>query len=59
MENVDTQEFTDHDEEDMFLSEVVGDEHELLAIDSYLRDVFGGGAGRLAGIGISANEDTL
>lgn len=41
MEYVDTQEITDIDEEDMFLRDVVGDEHELLAIDIYLREVFG------------------
>lgn len=28
------------DEEDLFLSEVICGEHELLFLDSYLRDIF-------------------
>jgi hypothetical protein len=43
MEELDTYETNERrDEEDeMFLHEVVQGEHELLFLDSYLRDVFG------------------
>jgi hypothetical protein len=73
MDNIDTQELTEHDEEHMFLRDVIGDEHELLYLDSYLRDVFGGaGAARLGalkgglgaelgagGLGLADEEETL
>lgn len=41
MEDVDTKEMNEIDEEDMFLNYVAGDEHELLYLDSYLRETFG------------------
>jgi hypothetical protein len=41
MEDVDTQEMTDHDEDTLFLRDVVEGDHELLYLDSYLKDVFG------------------
>ena len=64
MEDIHTIEMTDHDEEQMFLRDVVGDEHELLYLDSYLRDVFGGdGAGLMAslggGLGVAEEESTI
>ncbi len=40
MEELDKQEINEFDEEHIFLRDVVGDEHELLFLDSYLRDVF-------------------
>jgi hypothetical protein len=40
MEDVDTQEMSDRDEEDMFLSDVCGNDHELLFLDSYLHESF-------------------
>lgn len=43
MENVDTQE-DDYDDESLFLSDVIADEHELLFLDSYLREAFRGNA---------------
>ncbi len=42
MEDVDTQEFYDHDEDTVFLCDICGDDHELLFLDSYLRDTFRG-----------------
>lgn len=60
MEEVYTQEMTNHDEEHLFLREVIGDEHELLFLDSYLRDVFGDSAvERIIGVGNMAEEETL
>ncbi|MDR2894418.1 MAG: hypothetical protein LBU97_03030 [Alistipes sp.] len=44
MENVDTQELDDYDDESVFLSDVIGEEHELLFLDSYLRESLRGGA---------------
>ncbi len=40
MEDVDKFDNNEYDEEDMFMSDVVGDEHELLFLDSYLRESF-------------------
>jgi hypothetical protein len=40
MEDHDTQNLSEFDDEDMFLSDVVKDEHELLFLDSYLRESF-------------------
>jgi hypothetical protein len=42
MEDVDTQDLDDHDEEDMFLCDVCGQQHEILFLDSYLRETFRG-----------------
>jgi hypothetical protein len=42
MEDVDTQELNGHDEENMFLCDVCGEDHELLFLDSYLREAFKG-----------------
>ncbi len=42
MEDVDTHESSDYDDETMFLSEVIQQEHELLLLDSYLRESFRG-----------------
>ncbi|MDR2894296.1 MAG: hypothetical protein LBU97_02405 [Alistipes sp.] len=42
MEDVDTQQLSEHDEEMMFLSEVIQDEYELLFLDSYLLESFKG-----------------
>jgi hypothetical protein len=41
MEDVDTKEMNEHDEEDMFICDICGDDHELLFLDSYLRESFG------------------
>lgn len=38
MENVDTLPDNEYDDEGMFLSDVIQDEHELLLLDSYLRE---------------------
>lgn len=45
MEEIDTSHETNdqHDDEDMFLREVIQDDHELLFLDSYLKEVFGNG----------------
>jgi hypothetical protein len=56
MEDVDTQDLNEYDEEAMFLCDVCGDSHELLFLDSYLRDTFRGrrwhdGGGAVAGGG--------
>ncbi len=41
MEDVDTLEITDFDDEhEMFMHHVVGEEHELIFLDSYLREAF-------------------
>ena len=41
MEDVDTQAIMDLDEEhELFMHHVVGEEHELLFLDSYLREAF-------------------
>ncbi len=42
MEYVDTQEENEFDDENMFLSDVIQEEHELLFLDSYLRESFDG-----------------
>ncbi len=42
MEDVDTQEFKEYDDEAMFLSDVIQDEHDLLFLDSYLTEAFRG-----------------
>lgn len=42
MEDVDTHESSDYDDETMFLSDVIQEEHELLFLDSYLRESFRG-----------------
>ncbi len=42
MDDVDTHEPDEYDDEAMFLSSVVGEEHELLFLDSYLRESFRG-----------------
>lgn len=42
MEDVDTHEQNKYDEDTMFLCEMCGDDHELLYLDSYLKDVFRG-----------------
>jgi len=44
MEDVDTQELDEYDEEAMFLSDVIGEEHDLLFLDSYLREALRAGA---------------
>lgn len=41
MEDVDTQDMTEYDDDDLLLGPVAMGEHELVYIDSYLRDVFG------------------
>jgi hypothetical protein len=44
MEDIDTHETNEQrgdEDDDMFLQEVIQGEHELLFLDSYLRDVFG------------------
>jgi hypothetical protein len=42
MEDIDTHETSERydDEDEMFMQEVVQGEHELLFLDSYLKDVF-------------------
>ncbi len=42
MEDVDTLEPGEYDDETMFLSDVIQEEHELLFLDSYLRESFRG-----------------
>ena len=42
MEDVDTRELNEYDDEDMFLCDVCGDDHELLFLDSYLQEAFRG-----------------
>jgi hypothetical protein len=59
MDKIDSLETTDHDEEQMFLRDVIGDEHELLFLDSYLRDVFGSRAERVIGLGNPEEEETI
>lgn len=45
MEEFDTHETNEqYDEEEMFLHEVIRDEHELLYLDSYLKEAFGNGS---------------
>jgi hypothetical protein len=44
MEDIDTHEANElrgDEDEDMFLQEVIQGEHELLYLDSYLKEVFG------------------
>ncbi len=54
MEDVDTHEFSQYDDETVFLSDVIQEEHELLFLDSYLREAFRGrslhGPGRGAAV---------
>jgi hypothetical protein len=38
MEDIDTLEGTEYDEENLFLHEVIQDDHELLFLDCYLRE---------------------
>jgi hypothetical protein len=61
MENIDTLELNEYDEEDMFLCDVCGEDHELLLLDSYLRDVFRGrrAHGGTAEIIPPGGEDTI
>ncbi|MDR2911984.1 MAG: hypothetical protein LBV38_01595 [Alistipes sp.] len=62
MDDVDTLELNEYDDETMFLNDVVGDEHELLMLDSYLREAFRGrGAFAAAGTGggVFAEEATI
>ncbi len=42
MDELDTPDLNDHDEENMFLCDVCGDDHELLFLDGYLRETFRG-----------------
>jgi hypothetical protein len=42
MEDIDTQDVTNREEEDTFLCDVCDDDHELLFLDSYLRETFRG-----------------
>lgn len=42
MDDFDTREGNEqYDEDDLFLREVIKDEHELLFLDSYLKEAFG------------------
>ena len=63
MEDVDTLEQNEYDDETMFLSDVIQEEHELLFLDSYLREAFRGrpahGMGNAAGGGFFDEESTL
>ena len=44
MEDIDTHETNDqYDEDDMFLQDVIQDDHELLFLDSYLKEALGSG----------------
>ena len=44
MEEIDTNHGTnEYDDEEMFLREVIQDDHELLFLDSYLKEALGGG----------------
>lgn len=45
MEDIDTHETNElyDEEEEMFLRDVIQDEHELLFLDSYLRETLGNG----------------
>ncbi len=56
MEDVDTLETTDYDDETMFLSDVIQQEHELLLLDSYLRETFRGRTPHGAGHAPAAGE---
>ena len=40
MDDVDTKDPIEHEEEDMFLCDVCDGDHELLFLDSYLRESF-------------------
>ena len=46
MEEIDTNHETNdqYDDEEMFLREVIQDEHELLFLDSYMKEALGGGS---------------
>ena len=63
MEDVDTLELNEIDDETMFLSDVIQQEHELLFLDSYLRESFrtygmhGGRSG--AGVGVGTGGDAF
>ncbi len=64
MEDDDTLELNEYDEETMFLSDVIQEEHELLFLDSYLRESFRAhgvhaGVGRGGGDGIFGEESTI
>ena len=63
MEDVDTLEQNDYDDEAMFLSDVIQEEHELLFLDSYLREAFRGrsphGTGHSTGEGVFSEESTI
>ncbi len=61
MEYVDTQEQSEFDDENMFLSDVIQEEHELLFLDSYLRESFNspGASAGSTGVGIFDEESTL
>ena len=61
MEYVDTQEQSEFDDENMFLSDVIQEEHELLFLDSYLRESFNGPGASTGstGVGIFDEESTL
>lgn len=50
MEDVDIQQNDDYDEEDLFLRDVISGEHDLLFLDSYMRESLraSGTAGRMA-----------
>ncbi len=45
MEEIDTshEKNDQYDDEDMFLNEVIQDDHELLFLDSYLKEALGSG----------------
>jgi hypothetical protein len=57
MEDIDTQEVTNHEDEDTFLCDMCDSDHELLFLDSYLRETFRGrsfhGSGHLHDEGIT------
>ncbi len=63
MEDVDTLEQNEYDDETMFLSDVIQEEHELLFLDSYLREAFRErsphGPGHSTGGGFVNEESTL
>lgn len=56
MEDADTLELNEYDEETLFLSDVIGDEHELLFLDSYLREAFRGKSAHGEGTGKGGGE---
>lgn len=58
MEDIDTQILKEQDEDTMFLCDVCGDDHELLFLDSYIRDVFRGQVWN-RGHGGSIEESTI